>query len=460
MARVLIVSHDYVRKSMAGPAIRAFELSRQVHLAGHDVTLAAPISTDLEPPPFELATYHPQEPETLRRLATGADVVVVQGWVLEHNPYLREIGAAVVADVYDPFPLEYLATVKVDSRAGEVTTWHDVLGTLDEQLRLGDFFLCASERQRDFWIGALLALNRVSSATYDADPGLRGLIDVVPFGIPEEPPARTGRGLRETLGIGADEIVLLWGGGVYNWFDPLTLIRAVARLAARKEGVRLVFLSASHPNPDVPEMQMLASARDLARELGVDGGPVIFNESWVPYEERAAWLLDADVGVSTHLDHAETRFSFRTRILDYFWAGLPVMCTRGDSLADLVEKEDLGLTVPPEDVDATESALAELVEDEGGRRRRAARVREVAGAMTWAHAARPLVEFCNAPHQAGDRAGLERGEAVTPPLRSNAERRRRLEPPKQPSLPARAASKLRREGPAGVYRALRKRAGG
>jgi hypothetical protein len=25
--------------------------------------------------------------------------------------------------------------------------------------------------------------------------------------------------------------VLLWGGGIYNWFDPLTLIRAVGEVA-------------------------------------------------------------------------------------------------------------------------------------------------------------------------------------------------------------------------------------
>ena len=40
----------------------------------------------------------------------------------------------------------------------------------------------------------------------------------------------------------------------------------------------------------------------------------------MPYDERADYLLDADVGVSTHFPHIETEFSFRTRILDYLWA--------------------------------------------------------------------------------------------------------------------------------------------
>jgi hypothetical protein len=42
------------------------------------------------------------------------------------------------------------------------------------------------------------------------------------------------------------------------------------------------------------------------------------------------------VGVSTHRDHLETRLSFRTRMLDYIWAGLPIVCTDGDHFASLV----------------------------------------------------------------------------------------------------------------------------
>ena len=79
----------------------------------------------------------------------------------------------------------------------------------------------------------------------------------------------------------------------------------------------------THPNPRVPEMRMSIAARKLAADLGLTGQHVFFNSGWVPYDQRANVLLDADVGVSTHLDHAETAYSFRTRLLDYLWAGLP-----------------------------------------------------------------------------------------------------------------------------------------
>ena len=67
------------------------------------------------------------------------------------------------------------------------------LNVQNTQLALGDFFLCASERQRDFWIGALHTAGRINPQTYAADPTLRSLIDVVPFGLPDEPPPEHSR---------------------------------------------------------------------------------------------------------------------------------------------------------------------------------------------------------------------------------------------------------------------------
>jgi hypothetical protein len=36
------------------------------------------------------------------------------------------------------------------------------------------------------------------------------------------------------------------------------------------------------------------------------------------------------IGVSAHPAHLETRFAFRTRMLDYLWAGLPIVSTEGE----------------------------------------------------------------------------------------------------------------------------------
>ena len=83
-------------------------------------------------------------------------------------------------------------------------------------------------------------------------------------------------------------------------------------------------------------MQMAHDALELAGSLGVLGKHVFFNENWVAHEDRANYFLDADVGVSTHLEHLETSFSFRTRLLDYIWAGLPIINSSGDAFESVI----------------------------------------------------------------------------------------------------------------------------
>ena len=60
---------------------------------------------------------------------------------------------------------------------------HAASAVISEQLLRGDFFICASDKQRDFWLGQLAALGRLNPATYDEEENLDELIRVVPFGL-------------------------------------------------------------------------------------------------------------------------------------------------------------------------------------------------------------------------------------------------------------------------------------
>ena len=138
---------------------------------------------------------------------------------------------------------------------------------------------------------------------------------------------------------------------------------------------------------------------------------MFFVEHWVDYQKRHDYLLDADIGVSTHLDHVETNFSFRTRILDYLWARLPVVCTGGDAMGELIEREQIGLVVPPADTVALADALERLLKDDEFRRACRRRLDEVAPRFTWGEVAQPLLEFCRRPRRAAD-LRVELGDPV------------------------------------------------
>jgi glycosyltransferase involved in cell wall biosynthesis len=415
--RIAVVTGDALGARMAGPAIRAWQVASAL-AAEHEVVLATLSTCEVSGDGFVARAVTGRQ---LRDVEAWCDVLVFQGFVMASYPWLRTSEKVLVVDVYDPMHLEQLEQARDGGEEHRARVVRSTTVTLNEQLLRGDLLLCASERQRDFWLGALGALGRVNPVTYDDDPTLRSLLAVVPFGLPDVPPARRGPAIRGVVpGIAPDDEVVLWGGGIYNWFDPLTLLRAVDRLRHRRPRVRLFFLGVKHPNPEAPTMQMAVAAQQLSAELGLTGSHVFFNQDWVEYDRRADFLLDADVGVSTHLDHVETAYSFRTRILDYLWAGLPVVSTTGDSFADLVEQEGLGLTVPPEDVTALEEALFRLLDDAALAHACRERVLAVAPRYTWSTVLEPLLAFCRAPRRAPDLVGggapVASGDALlTPP---------------------------------------------
>ncbi|PXY32389.1 glycosyltransferase [Prauserella muralis] len=401
--RVLVVTGDAITERMAGPAIRAWNIAT-VLSAEHDVRLVT-VNPLADPPPAPFAVSAARRRD-LTEPIEWADIVILQGHVLEMAPALKDEHShkIVVCDLYDPMHLELLEQGKDapdDRRSADLA---GVTRVLDAQLERGDFFLCASQRQRHFWLGHLAALGRLSPRLYDADPTTRSLLSVVPFGLSATPPRRTGPGLRASLdGIADTDHVVLWAGGVYSWFDPLTLVRAVGQLSERRAGLRLVFLGMRHPNPEVAEMDIGTRTVRLADSLGLTGKHVFFNEQWVPYGERQNWLLDADCGVTTHFEHVETTFAFRTRVLDYLWAGLPIVTTDGDAFADLVREERLGVVVPAEDPDALAEALERCLYDAEFAAACRERIAVVAERYTWPTVLAPLVEFCRDPRPAADR---------------------------------------------------------
>jgi hypothetical protein len=399
----------------------------------HAVTLATPFPPAVADPRCTLAQYSFDQPQSLRTLAEGAAAMIVQGFTLSQFPFLAEMNVPIVVDLYCPFTIEHLEMITSRPGAADALTAASgtaadtgevgamladaagVLAVQNTQLVLGDFFLCASERQRDFWIGALHTAGRINPRTYAADSTLRSLIDVVPFGVTEQrqdldvPPVL--KGVRP--GIHPGDHVLLWAGSILDWQDPQTLVRAVASIAGRRADVKLFFMGTRHPNPVVAPMRAVTESIELARELGVLDTHVFFND-WVPYTDRWRYLHDADLGLSTHRDHLETRLSFRTRMLDYLWSGLPIVCTDGDVFASLVAERRLGAVVPPGDVAALASAIERLIDDSDERAQCRSRLLDVAEEFRWRRVVAPLARFCDAPRLAPDRvsAAQQRTEHV------------------------------------------------
>lgn len=380
MAKALLISLDIVGKSMAGPGIRYYELAKALS-KDHEITLLVPNSSDIQAP-FTIKNHAEMAAEIKK-----ADVVMVQQLNFKMAALVTRYKKALIIDAYDPQALEYLEIFK----SYPMTIRENRLAAISEMTRLSftlaDGIIAASDVQKDLWLGYLLGLKKVSPKLYDEDPTLNHFLLTVPFGLSNEP-LKPMTGMRQKLGLKEDDFVLLWGGGIWNWFDPLTLIRAVK--LTNDPQIKLVFMGLKHPNENVPAMKMASNAVRLAEELGLIGSQVFFNYGWTPYEERQAFLNEADVGVSTHLEHLETRYAFRTRILDYLWAALPMIVTEGDSFASLIREKKAGLVVPYENVEKTKAAILLLKSDKVLRGQMAQESSALSRQFTWTEVAKPL----------------------------------------------------------------------
>jgi glycosyltransferase involved in cell wall biosynthesis len=387
---------------MAGPAIRCVELAKQLALR-FNTTVFSPRPSDLSAPDIapDNANFHfvaGSGKSALYNIARDADVLFIQANVLKAFPLLARLDRHLVVDLYDPYLMAVLAEFEPDdiSAHASYNLMHNVL---QQHMMLADFSLCASERQRDYWLGRYCSLGRLTPEQYRIDRSFRKLIDVVPFGLPEKPAERTGPGMKGTVpGITQEDFVLIWGGGIWEWFDPLTVIRAVGRISSELPQIKLYFMGFKSPNPQVSMMDMAIRAKELAQSLGLLDKHVFFCETWTSYEDRVNFLLDADAAVSAHFDLPETRFSFRTRILDYLWAGLPIVTTCGDQLAEMIQRYQAGEALEYEDVDAWTDALRRLVTDTQLRARYKQNSSLLAQQFHWSKVVRPLMQFCEAPH--------------------------------------------------------------
>lgn len=368
---------------MAGIGIRYLELARRLPGHGVDVVLVSPAE------PEETTALGGLGGVAVRRFERGqlaaslgdCDGAVAQGQ-LANDLVLEMPRLPAAIDLYDPWLIEnfaYHATLGLDPYRNDHATW--VL-----QMSRGDFFLCSSEEQRTFYLGFLAALGRVNPERIAGDPDLATLIASVPFGVPDElPPHRPVLPPRA-----AGEKRLLFGG-LYDWYDPWTLLEALAKLGRQDWTLLLI----TNPNPESTPQRLFAEVEARCRSLGWWGTRVQVQD-WVPADRRYDLLRDVDLLVAPHKPSLETRLSLRTRFLDALAAGCPVVTSDGGAMSRLLKEHRAGWVSPPGDAEALAHTLAGVLADPGAR---SVGARELAAAFRWDRVLEPLVRFCRDPRQ-------------------------------------------------------------
>lgn len=368
--RLLFVCNDYIGKNMAGPGIRYLEMAHSLTEIGYEVAiLSRYIQKDFSD--NNLIFLGKTSFINLLKWINWSDVIIQVG-----RPVAMFLSAILrkktLFDQYDPVVFEILEDKGIAPQKKVILK---LLWLIRQRLilRFGKGFIVANERQKDLLIGQLSILGYIKKL-HD--------INIIPFGLPDAEPVKTCTVLRGHK-IKDSDFLLIWGGGIWGWFDPFTLLRAMSRIKKQRDDIKIYFPGITPPNPDSRKIAIIERFINEAKELGLLDTCVFVNRDWTPYEERVNYLLEADAGISLHNDNLETRFAFRTRILDYIWAGLPIITSKGDSWADIIENKGLGITVPCGDDASLTDAIIKMADDATFRMHCSKHIKVVANEYRW-----------------------------------------------------------------------------
>jgi hypothetical protein len=384
MTRALLVCPEPLgHRQPAGIGIRFIEMAKVLLADGHEVTLLSRDAGGVAGCRVDAIT-----PENLERYSRESGVAIVQGHAA-NEVFAHAAPIPTVVDLYDPFIVENLHYYP--SRGAEVFA-HDH-ATLIQSLLRGDHFLCASEAQRLFYLGVLLATGRVNPIAFENDPNLDALLRIAPFGVGPPGSAGVSPALSRKPEPTAGETPALPGvlfGAIYDWYDPILAIDAVVIARASLPDITLTFTT--HPNPSLTPQGKLAEAMKEVKRKGYD---FVRFEPWVAYEERAAFFARFGAALMTFPRSIETDLSMRTRVYDFIWGGLPIVTSSAPGTDELLTRYGAGTIVASNSPASLAAALVRVLRDEHARMREGAR--RFVDEHQWDRALQPLVEFVRAP---------------------------------------------------------------
>lgn len=199
------------------------------------------------------------------------------------------------------------------SDEGLISQWEYMLPVLLGADRLS---VC-SNWQRYMMLGELGAVGRLNRFTTRTD-----LVSVlVPYHLSRKKFRHTHNVLRGIC-VRADDFVILWSGGYNTWTDVDTLFLGLENAMAQHS--KLVFVSTGGAIPGHDERtferfrQMVEGSEHRSRYEFC---------GWVPSREVQNYYLESNAAINIDRWTVEGQVGYRTRILDWIMAGLPVLTT-------------------------------------------------------------------------------------------------------------------------------------
>jgi len=368
-----------------GPAQRTWEIALRAAREGHPVHLVLD-SWDVEPPAgIDIERLHSG---VLDKIRHGDAVIVspyIRGrilWRLMRRPIPFHLDfycvtAAEILEMLPDWPRRERWIQRFRRRVRYATL-----------LERAETVYLSNAHQTAFLGGLLFPSPDPSQATLAAR--LPSKVQEAPMGCREETFPTGAENPYPTSIHGRP--VFLWGGGIWRWFDIETLLQAFVQLQAKGSPAVLFFLAGSNPTKESVHDGPVRAAIGRARELGVLGKSVHFNQRAAGPSQLPAYLEHCAAGVMANPASMEALCSWRTRLLDLAWAGRPVVTSGYDPLSGIFSRFDAGILTTVGDPGALAEAIDGLASAQDRRRELGENAALLGRKMSWSRTLAPLVE--------------------------------------------------------------------
>ncbi|MDD2681248.1 MAG: glycosyltransferase [Patescibacteria group bacterium] len=389
-----------VDKNLVGTAVIYKKLADIFISLGYKVNLIIPSSTDLTSDQINFYLYNSNNN---KKLIKSSNLVIFGAYPpVEPLLYAHRHKKIIVSYLWSLAPIGSLEFRDFNSQQKQANLHEYISASYNLSLLLSDKIFCRDEGARKVILGSLVTLGRVNLLNYKDDKTLNNLLAVAPFGISNQKAKLTKHLIRTPeLNIKADDFVLLWNGGIWNWNDGETLIKAMSKI--NNDKIKLVFQGFSHPGKAGQLSLKARKSLALAKKLDLINKNIFFVKEWAPYDERANYLLDSNIGVVSSPNIPEANLFLKTRIYDYLWADLPILLNDCEAFAPLIADKQLGLVVKTGDALDWVKKINTLVNDKKLLKNIVANIKKYKDEITWQQALRPVRAFALKPHLAADK---------------------------------------------------------
>jgi glycosyltransferase involved in cell wall biosynthesis len=334
MKRCLVISYGPVptpdNQVVEGGGMRAWGLADGLTAHGIDVTVGVNASFPQKLTKHEgIKLVNWSEDADFVRLMNSFDAVIISYCMGSPSVFVADHindNVQLILDAYVPIYIEVSARDSKDIET-EYTNYMADIARHNHVLRRGDYFLYANSSQEMLYSGVLSALGVINPSTYR-----KTLLLKTPFGI-HRTAAMSRLNPYTDLGIGKNDFVVLWFGGIYPWFRIEEYLAAIQTLATDKT-IKFVFVGGKNPfNPNPDFSRQYDVAVDFADKNKLTNTQVFFVD-WVDFQDRINWFAHADVIVSLNQPGEENKYSWRTRVMDYVWGEVVTISNGGDPLSE------------------------------------------------------------------------------------------------------------------------------